>query len=500
VSDQWSAHPGDAPPSTAGLPPGWGNGAGAPLTEPPTYGSGPPLPPLPGPRPPSGDRNLVIAVSSLAVVLLLVVAVLVFLGRRDSTVAAGPGTTTSTKVSSTTTTAGNGQAPTTDRGGDPSTTSVTPTQPISPPVTRSGGVPPTIEQVDAAVAEISKFVEKERALTFTGPVEIDLVTDTIFAAKLKAKLDARKDDRVKMGRILAALGLVESRLDYEGTVATLQSIGVVAYYDPDDNVLVIRAVQLTPYLRASLARELTRALDDQHFELHRPQYEPEQDEIAAGFDAVVEGDAHRVEDAFVAAMSSPDQDQRKREENQFVADNPAPNVPAIVFEVIRSPVELGVPFVRKLVEQGGVEELGTAFKDPPRISAQLLHTDRWFAHDERVDVDKPKADGEQFAEGVFGEELTRLLLANDADEDAADKAAAGWAGDWYVAWDDGRGGSCIRIDFRMLTPTDLKELETALTEWAQAHGGRAQVDANEEHDTIELTSCSSVSGGGHSPA
>jgi hypothetical protein len=443
----------------------------------------------------------VIAVSSLAVVLLLVVAVLVFLGRRDSTVAAGPGTTTSTKASkgSTTTTAdGNGQPPSTS-GGDPSTTSVTPTQPISPPVTRPGGVPPTPEQVDAAVAEISAFVEKERGLTFKNPVEIDLVTDTVFAKKLEAKLEARKDDRVKLGRILAALGLVESRLDFAGTVATLQSIGVVAFYDPDENVLVIRAVQLTPYLRASLARELTRALDDQHFELHRPQYATEQDEIAAGFESVVEGDAHRVEDAYIASMSSPDQDQRKREENQFAADNPAPNVPSIVFEVVRAPAELGVPFVRKLVERGP-DELGSAFKDPPRISAQLLHTDRWFAHDERVEVDKPKADGEQFAEGVFGEELTRLTLANDADQGAADKAAAGWAGDWYVAWDDGRGGSCIRIDFKMLTPEDLKELETALTAWSQAHGGRAQVDSSQEHDTVELTSCSSVSGGGHSPA
>jgi len=500
VSDRWTEHPGDFPPASAAHPGNFGSRDAPTLATPPTWGAGPPLPPMPVPRTPSADRNLIIAVSVLAAIFLVAIVSVLFISRQDDNVATGPGTSASTRPSSTSTTAPIGITPSTQLGPG-GTTSPTTLEPVLPPVTRPGGVAPTLEQVEEAVLEISAFVEKERGLTFKTRVEIDLVTDTDFAEQLTAELDERKDERVKTGRILAALGLVDRRLDYDGTVRTLQSIGVVTYYDVTRRVLVVRAVQLTPYVKASLARELTRALDDAYFDLNRPEYREQQDEIGFGFQAVIEGDVRRIESAYIKTMSSPDQAQRSREESQFAADNPAPNVPAIVFEVVQAPEDLGVPFVQRVIEHGGNDELATVFTEPPRMSAQVLHADRYFAHDERVPVDKPDADGEQFAEGVFGEEMTRLMLANDADQSEADVAAEGWAGDWYVAWDDGAGGSCIRIHFRMKTTQDLTELEEALAKWVQAGGGRGTVErGDEDSEIIELTSCSSAGGGGQSPA
>ena len=75
-------------------------------------------------------------------------------------------------------------------------------------------------------------------------------------------------------------------------------MGVVGFYDPETDELVVRGAALTPYVRTTIAHELVHALDDQHLDLDRPEYDEADDEIGFGFSSVVEGNARRVENAY----------------------------------------------------------------------------------------------------------------------------------------------------------------------------------------------------------
>src|SRR5205823_12474539 len=100
---------------------------------------------------------------------------------------------------------------------------------------------------------------------------------------------------------LRALGLVTGSVDVD-QAAALVSGGTATgvRYDPALRALVLRDRPLSPFARAQLVRELTRALDDAHFRIHRGAPATRHDESQLAFRALVDGDAARVERAFLA--------------------------------------------------------------------------------------------------------------------------------------------------------------------------------------------------------
>ena len=97
---------------------------------------------------------------------------------------------------------------------------------------------------------------------------------------------------------LEGLGLVEPDADLVESMRSLLGVGVVGFYDPETDELVVRGAALTPYVRTTIAHELIHALDDQHLDLDRPEYDEADDEVGFGFSSVVEGNARRIEDAY----------------------------------------------------------------------------------------------------------------------------------------------------------------------------------------------------------
>ncbi len=508
MSDPWSTSPGTFPPSPPSVAPPWGATPGPPpVTEPPAYGAGPPLPPLPPPAGKANDRPLLIAIGVLTVLLLVAIGALVFVTRSsdDSTVGAAGTTTTTTSPrssTSTTTRSGTGNGGAGGSGGSGGSTTTTPSSsspnPTTVPSTQPSGPVASQAEIEAAVTDISAFVEKQRGLTFKSKVKVEVVGDADFNQRLLAGMDKDKASIEREGNVLKALNLMDPQLDlFEAEKAALKA-GVLGYYDPETKELLVRGVQLDPFTRQTIAHELTHALDDQYFDLNRPQYDTEKDEISFGLSAVAEGNARRIENAYEAAMTPADRKLRDQEELEFLQKGNTNGIPPVLGTLINAPYELGPPFVAKMLDNGGNDQLGAAFTAPPRTSAQVIHPERYLAHDERVEVAKPKADGQETDDGVFGELLTIVTLEDVLDPAVAQKAANGWAGDWYVVWGQDGGGSCIRIDYKMKTPADLDDLKKAYTSWAATHTG-AKVESVGS-DIVEVTSCSGASGGGKSPA
>jgi len=325
----------------------------------------------------------------------------------------------------------------------------------------------TDAELRAAVDDISADVEDLRGLDFQEPVAVDLASDDEFEQRLLEDFDEDADELETAGVLLAAFGLIEPDADVVGAMRELLGGGVVGFYDPETRELVVRGTSLSPYVRITIAHELTHALDDQHFDLDRPEYDAADDETWYGFSALVEGSATRVERAYRQALSDDDRAAALAEETELASGVDPTAVPFALVEEIISPYVDGEAFVEALLDDGGQDALDGAFAEPPSTSEQVLEPDAYLAGEGGVDVAAPAVDGEALDEGVVGMRTVRAVLAAELGDEAAGSVASGWGGDRAVTWRDG-GRSCASMAVEGDTAEDTSSLRVAFETWAEA--------------------------------
>ncbi|MCC5950701.1 MAG: hypothetical protein JJU45_01255 [Acidimicrobiia bacterium] len=480
MSDPWPAQPGSRPPlPDTGRPPTAGDAAG-PLPGAPGTG-GPPGPPG---QPSGGSVRLrwaaLVAIVVLAGLLGGGVAYLV-LDRTDDTLAADDIEDVPEESAGPT-------PPTPTEPGAPSPPTATPPSPIDEAAIR------------AEVEELSRFVEAARGLEFQEPVDVEILPDDAFAARVLEEFDEEVAEELALTeRIFGALGMIEPGTDLVRAVEQLYGEGILGFYDPETGELVVRGGELTPYVRQTIVHELVHALDDQWFELHRPEYDDRDDEIAEAFLSVVEGNAVIIEQQWIDTLSDEERRQRDLEEARFAMNMDVSNVPPILFDILIAPYEQGELFVQQLLRFGGQDALDEAFREPPDTTEQILHFDKFLVREPRIEVDVPPYDGELLDDAVFGERAWRLMLGTRRSAAEARSAASGWGGDWYVAYEPEDGGTCVRIDVTMDTPADLAELGSSLQRYAEELPDATVEDVG--RGLLRFTSCvdAEASGGSASP-
>jgi hypothetical protein len=330
--------------------------------------------------------------------------------------------------------------------------------------------PPASEaEVRSAVDEISAVVEKERGLAFTEPVDVELAGEGEFQRRLLEDFDEGVEELRETEVVLKAFGLVEPDVDLVEAMRTLLGAGVVGFYDPETDELVVRGTALTPYVRTTIAHELTHALDDQRFDLDRPEYDDADDEIDFGFSALVEGNARRVEDAYVAGLSDQEQLDAASEELSLGGGLDLGDVPLVLVDLISAPYGLGHDFVDELIDDGGQQALDAAFGAPPRTSEQVIDPATYEAGEGGIDVPVPPVVGQVVDQGVAGQFLIQVVLADALDAGRAREAAAGWGGDSLVAWRDGER-PCATLAAVGDDPSETAELRGAFEAWAAERG------------------------------
>ncbi len=315
---------------------------------------------------------------------------------------------------------------------------------------------------------------------------VDLEGEGAFQDRLLEDFDTDAEQLRHTEVFLEGLGLVEPDVDLVESMRSLLGVGVVGFYDPETDELVVRGAALTPYVRTTIAHELVHALDDQHLDLDRQEYDEADDEISFGFSALVEGDARRVEDAYHDSLSEDEQAAASAEEMSLGAGADMGDIPLVLVDLISAPYALGEPLVTSLAEQGGEEAVNAAFADPPRTSEQVLDPDRYAAREPAVAVPHPQVPGEVVDEGVLGELLVLLVLADGVDQDVAATAATGWGGDWGVAWRDGER-SCVTATLVGDDISETTEMQVAFETWAEDNG--ATVTSSGPGQPFTVQSC-----------
>jgi hypothetical protein len=348
--------------------------------------------------------------------------------------------------------------------------------------------PATEAELEATVAEISDFVAEERGLEFVQPVQVELEGEGEFQDRLLEDFDEDADELRTTEVFLEALGLVEPGTDLVAAMRSLLGVGVVGFYDPETDELVVRGAALTPYVRTTIAHELVHALDDQHLDLDRQEYDEADDEIGLGFSALVEGDARRVENAYRDSLSEEDQDRAAEEEFAIGGDADLGDIPLVLVDLISAPYALGEVLVSGMADEGGEDAVNAAFADPPRTSEQVLHPERYTSREPAVEVPHPTVAGEVVEEGMLGELLVLLVLADEVDTEVARTAATGWGGDWGVAWRDG-ARACVTASLVGDGVRDTTELQVAFETWAAEHGDATVTPGATAGDPLTLQAC-----------
>ena len=251
----------------------------------------------------------------------------------------------------------------------------------------------------------------------------------------------------------------------------------------------MKGASVTPYVKETMAHELTHAIDDQHFGLARPGLVAGNDEKADSFTALSEGDAVRVQLAYYNAMSAADKASADAEEAGYgVPTNGAQAVPPALGDFGIYPYVFGNMFVDKLLKKKGQAALDAAFANPPVSSAQILNADRFLtwmpgASPAISPPDVPK--GQTVIDhGVIGQFGLFVMLRQTMGDDLAGLAATTWEGDTYVAWRDG-AKTCVKARFLSESAPTAFPLALLLDTWVQQQGGGTV----EEPGTVLLTTC-----------
>jgi hypothetical protein len=308
-------------------------------------------------------------------------------------------------------------------------------------------------QVDAVLPALQGFVEQARGLPFEEPVEVEVLDDEAFLDALyeePADAPGEREDR-DGERTLKALGLIEPDADLDEQVQDQLDAGVVGFYDPSTDRLAVRGRDLDVFTELVLVHELTHALQDQHFDLERPDLDEADDERSLAFDSLVEGDAVRVEDAWLAAQPA---DRRAEVLDRLGGAQERELGTGTVQALLSFPYVAGPSYVRQVLDRGGRAALDAAYATPPTTSEQVLQP----GAGPPAEVARPEVQGAVVDEGVLGEVGLALVLGVDPWHPGPHSA---WGGDRYVTVEDG-DRTCTTADVAADEPDQRPGLRQAL--------------------------------------
>jgi hypothetical protein len=346
---------------------------------------------------------------------------------------------------------------------------------------------------DPRVADLIDFVQNERGLLFDHPVPVDFLTPEQYSARVAAGDKLSDDDKAHLAQTegeLRALGLVSGDVDLVTSMSKLQDEGTLAFYDPDTQRITVRGTELTPATRVTLVHELTHVLQDQHFDLKRLD-SFESSDLDAGFRALVEGDATRIENKYIDSLDSADRKSYEDESNaqSHAAGDQLSDVPPALVTYFGAPYVLGTDLVDLLEQTGGDKAINDAFSSPPDSEEALLDPFRYLDHDVAANVPVPALEqGEKkIDDGDMGAIAIFMLLEAQLDPHDALDGIDAWDGDAYVGFErDGR--TCVRVAIAAVDEPGAGRLDQLLTQWSEAVP-EASAKVSREDTTVTFESC-----------
>jgi len=221
----------------------------------------------------------------------------------------------------------------------------------------------------------------------------------------------------------------------------LMSEQAAAVYDhKSKRMIIVQGAAPDEMQEAVLVHELSHALADQHFDMHRfLDKGPRSDESEAARLAVVEGQAMWI--MLEAMLNRRGQSLRK---NSAVLELMLPAMremaaaqypvfgksPLYLKESLLFPYSAGLKFQQAVLEKMDREAFAAVLRDPPRNTHQIIHSELYLAHEAPATVDPPELElrdkTKKMTTGDIGEMDVHVLFEQYGSKKEADELAPAW--------------------------------------------------------------------------
>ncbi|HYD09613.1 MAG TPA: DUF6782 family putative metallopeptidase [Acidimicrobiales bacterium] len=341
---------------------------------------------------------------------------------------------------------------------------------------------------DERLAPYVDFVAEQRELEWRHAVPAEFLSEAEFRERVTASEEPTEDEAREIEQfegVLRALGLIEGDIDLLAAEEQAVAEGILGYYSPEEDVMVIRGDEVTPELAPVIVHELTHALQAQHFDL-APELELSGEQLA--FRTLVEADATRIEQAYLASRPPAEQDayydaQVEHSEGQDLED-----VPPFITELLAFPYALGPAWLTTVIDERSDNVVDELFREPPSTEEHIVLPGTYLDDEEVSEVESPPLrEGEEaFGEpNDFGMASMLLVLGERLPWADAWAATQGWDGDAAVMFrrDD---RDCIRVRFQMDDDRTARALGGTLERWI---GARDDAEVDVVDDLVTFESC-----------
>lgn len=339
----------------------------------------------------------------------------------------------------------------------------------------------------AATQEVLKETSDVRQLPILRPVQSSTQSRVEIERAIIKNLDEDTSpaDLHASEVILKKLGLAPPDFQYRLLMIRLLTEQVAGYYEPKSQQFHLADWIDVDGQKPIMAHELTHALQDQHFNLRRFEHWPKGDsdaELAAH--ALIEGDATLAMAMYVASNPFRALAFLKSMGTTGIATEELDKAPRALRETLLFPYQEGLNWTRALYKQGGWKDVSQAFATLPQSTEQVLHADKYFAHEAPVNVTVPdvmkslpraSAEGSSNATGwkkiasdVNGEWGFYLILDQFLKSPVESRrAAAGWAGDRFAVYENAKGEVLYISSSTWDTKNDAREFFDAYVKRTQ---------------------------------
>lgn len=302
---------------------------------------------------------------------------------------------------------------------------------LLPPFAKSNGAPdPVFGQINSIVQSLSDI----SGLSEKHPVPYGRMTKRQLRQFLTKRIKRTlKPEEIYADELaLKIFGFVPQDFDLRKSTIDLLTEQAAAFYDYDEKKLFLLDEPSVASETVTLAHELAHALADQHFNLANFMNDtPSSDDENLAHSAVVEGEASWLMMAYTLKQAGQDP-APSAEALKAVVDSSSASFaefpvlkesPLYIRQSLLFPYTEGTKFFDAVYKKLGRQAFMTVFTDAPADSAQILHPERYFAHERATHPALPEAaslrDAEEITEGSVGEFDHNMLLRQFVGEKEA---------------------------------------------------------------------------------
>ncbi len=239
-------------------------------------------------------------------------------------------------------------------------------------VDQSNGLNKT--ELHAYVSRMMARVEYLRHENFKHNVPVSVISRKAYSkqaqnqsSQVNASYDAWNN------QVWKALFISSGNKDVQKQLGQTSGSSVAGFYSPSDNeIKIITSTPNRPVIdNATLAHELTHALQDQHYNLSKPKYSGQTQDGQLAEEGVVEGEANYIEEGYKHHCQTDWQCVATPKSGTDGGGSGQTNLGILL--TILQPYSDGPVYVNHIRQQGGWQAFDKRFRHPPNSTEQTIH-------------------------------------------------------------------------------------------------------------------------------